>query len=209
MALKYKNYFLSLIIVCVMVFILQVLIGGFSDIFLLNQESWLQPWRFLTAIFLHGGILHLIYNMFALFFFGIVLERTIGSRRFLAVFLTTGILANLVSINFYDSSLGASGAIFGIIGALIVLKPKIIVWAFGLPMPLFVAGILWVAGDLIGIFTPSNVANIAHLSGMGFGLIIGSFYRKFVYRNLVGEKREKLKLEESSMRRWEDDYLRR
>ncbi len=160
------------------VFLIQWIFSSFTDLFLLDSSSFNQPWRFLTSIFLHGSFTHLLYNGFALALFGSILERLIGSKRFLLVFFITGILANLVSVNFYDNSLGASGAIFGIIGALIFVRPLMIVWAFGLPMPIFIAGILWAGGDLIGLFVPSNVANLAHLSGMFFGLVIGAFYRK-------------------------------
>ncbi len=102
-------------------FLTQLLISGFTELFLLNSSSYLQIWRFVTAIFLHGGLAHLLYNIFALALFGSMLERLIGSTRFLMVFFVTGVLANIVSVNFYDSSLGASGAIFGVIGALIVI----------------------------------------------------------------------------------------
>ncbi len=163
-------------------FLIQLLISGFTELFLLNSNSYLQIWRFVTAIFLHGGLAHLLYNIFALALFGSMLERLIGSKRFLIVFFVTGILANIVSVNFYDSSLGASGAIFGVIGALIVIRPLMFIFAFGFPMPLFIAGIIWAAGDLIGLFVPSNVANLAHLSGMFFGLILGFIYRKKALR---------------------------
>src|SRR3989344_9487667 len=160
------------------VFLIQLLFEGVTELFLLDSGYYVEVWRFISAIFLHGRLAHLLYNIFALGLFGSMLERLIGSRRFLIVFFASGILANIVSVNFYDSSLGASGAIFGVIGALIVVRPLMVVWAFGLPMPLFIAGILWAVGDLIGLFVPSNVANLAHLSGMFFGLLLGIFYRK-------------------------------
>lgn len=175
---KFKFYALKLCFVIFLIFIVQIFSEKFTDIFLLSSDAFGQYWRFFTAIFLHGGVTHLLYNLFALAFFGSVLEKTIGSRKFLTLFFVTGILANIISVNFYDSSLGASGAIFGIIGALVMLRPFMVVWAFSLPMPMFVAGILWAAGDIIGIFVPSNVANLAHLSGMFFGIIFGLFYRK-------------------------------
>ena len=135
--------------------------------------------------------------------FGSILEKYIGSKKFLLVFFVTGILANLISINYYDASLGASGAIFGIIGALVLIRPMLVVWAFGLPMPMFLAGALWAVGDVIGIFVPSNIANVAHLSGMFFGLVFG-----LIYRERVSTKNEKrLIIDESSMRKWEEVNL--
>jgi len=191
----------------ILAFVLQVFIPLFTEIFVLNQSSWTQPWRFVSAIFLHGGFGHIAYNLFALVLFGSILESLIGSKKFLAVFFVTGILANLVSVNFYNSSLGASGAIFGIIGAMIFIKPGQFVWAFGLPMPIFIAGILWAVGDAIGIFIPDNVGNIAHLSGMFFGLVLGAYYRKgFLKRRRYKDR--KLRLDERSMRKWEDSYLK-
>ena len=196
----------------IIIFLFQILISGFSELFVLNSFAFTEIWRFLTAIFLHGSLLHLVYNLFALALFGSILERLTGSMRFLIVFFISGILANLVSVNFYSSSLGASGAIFGIIGALIVIRPMLVVWAFGLPMPIFIAGILWGIGDLIGavgflIGNPiDNTGNIAHLSGMVFGFILGMLYRDG-NRNME-KRKSKVLIDEYAMRDWEERYLR-
>lgn len=202
--MAFKFYALWLSAICILFFVLQLFIPTFTNALLLNEQSWTQPWRFLTSIFLHGDIAHLLYNIFALALFGSILEKLIGGRKFLIVFFATGILANLFSINFYPSSLGASGAIFGVIGALIIVRPLMTVWAFGLPMPIFIAGILWVTGDVIGIFVPSNVGNIAHLSGIFFGLIFGLFYRNWKPK----PTHYKITLNENMIRDWEDNYLK-
>jgi len=186
-------------------FIIQIVVPGFTDAFLLEPSAWYQPWRFVTSIFLHGDVSHILYNMFALVLFGSILESLIGSRRFTLVFFVTGIAANLIAVNFYTSSLGASGAIFGVIGALILVRPTLVVWAFGLPMPIFIAGILWAAGDVIGLFVPSNVGNIAHLSGLALGLIFGAFYRNWNQKPIP---REKVYIREGTARDWEERYLR-
>lgn len=209
--MKMKFYALKLSLIMIIVFLLQLFINHFTELFVLNENSYFQMWRFFTSIFLHGGLAHLIYNLFALILFGSILESLIGGRKFLFVFFLTGILANLVSVNFYSSSLGASGAIFGVIGALVIVRPMLIVWAFGLPMPIFIAGILWGAGDVIGAIgflsgNPiDNTGNIAHLSGMLFGLILGAFYRK--PRSRIYRKK-RVTINERSMRDWEDRYLR-
>jgi len=206
MEIKFKNWAIKLVIICVLVYVLQLIFPGFTDFFLLTQQHPLQIWRYLTAIFLHASLGHLVLNMFALGIFGFILERMIGSRNFLITFFVTGIIANLISINFYDSSLGASGAIFGVIGALVLIRPLMVVWAFGLPMPMFIAAILWAVLDVIGVFVPSGTANIAHLSGLAIGLIIGAIYREW------GSKKEQqlrvIKIDEDSIRRWEDAYMR-
>src|SRR3989344_6819428 len=120
---KFKFYALKLSMFITIVFVFQLLMPNFTENFILNENSWSEPWRFLSAIFLHGSLVHLILNLFALAFFGSILERFIGGGWFLTVFFVTGILANLISVNFYDSSLGASGAIFGVLGALIFVRP--------------------------------------------------------------------------------------
>ncbi len=202
-----KNKFVSLWIsvVCVLFFIIQVISPIFTNALILNSDAWHQPWRFVTAMFLHGDVAHILYNLFALVLFGTILESLIGSKRFTLVFFVTGIVANVIAVNFYTSSLGASGAIFGVIGALIVVRPSLTVWAFGMPMPIFIAGILWVAGDFIGLFVPSNVGNIAHLSGMGLGLLLGAFYRDWTRKKV---ERQRVYVREGDARNWEEKYLR-
>jgi membrane associated rhomboid family serine protease len=208
---RFRFFALWLCAVCVAVFILQLVIPGFTELFLLTPEAWPQGWRFVSAVFLHVGVGHLLYNLLALGLFGSMLERLVGSRRFLLVFFVSGIVANILSVNFYDASLGASGAIFGVIGALIMIRPGLPVFAFGFPMPIFIAGILWVAGDVLGAVgymsgNPiNNTGNFAHLSGMIVGLVMGFFYRR---RNVEEKSKTQVLIHEGSMRAWEDQYIR-
>ncbi len=208
---KFRFFALWLCAICVVTFILQLVIPGFTELFLLTPEAWAQVWRFLTAVFLHGGTGHLLYNLLALGLFGSMLERLIGSRRFLLVFFLSGVLANIFSVNFYDASLGASGAIFGIIGALIIVRPGLPVVAFGFPMPIFIAGIIWAAGDVLGAVgylsgNPiNNTGNFAHLSGMAVGMVMGFFYRR---KDVKEKDSARVLIHEGSMRAWEDRYIR-
>lgn len=196
---------------CVVFFFLQLVSSPFTDALLLNETAFSQPWRFVMSIFLHGGVAHLLYNLLALLFFGSVLEHLVGGKRFLVIYFATGIGANLISVFFYPSSLGASGAIFGIIGALVVIRPLMTVFAFGMPLPMFVAGIAWAVGDLIGAasYLAGNpigtTGNIAHLSGMALGLLFGFLFRDWSRRS---ERLERATLDEHSIRKWEDTYLR-
>ncbi len=207
--MKYRFYSLWLCAIIIVVFLFQLFVKGFTDLLILDETSFIQPWRFFTAIFLHGDAGHLLYNLFALALFGSILEKLVDGRKFLLIFFFTGIIANLISINFYSSSLGASGAIFGVIGALIVIRPSLPIWAFGIPMPIFLAGILWGAGDLLGAVAYfagnpiNNTGNIAHLSGMLFGLLMGLFFRQ----KEVKENRITYRFNENQIRRWEDDNL--
>ena len=203
---KVKLYTLYLAIILVITFILQLLIPNFTESFVLNQNSSVQIWRFITAIFLHGSVSHLIYNLFALIMFGLILEKLIGSNKILIVFFISGILANIVSFNFYPSSLGASGAIMGIIGALAVIRPLMAVWVFGMILPMFIAAIIWILGDLIGLFTPDNVGHIAHLSGILFGFVLGFIFR--INQEKIKKKhRHNIHVPEHLLRRWETLYM--
>ncbi len=198
--------------ICIVIFLMQVLIPGFEDSLLLNDQAIYEPWRFLTSIFLHGGLGHLAYNLFALVLFGLMTEHLIGTRKLILVFFISGIFANILGFNFYPSSLGASGAIFGLLGLLIILRPKLTVWAFGLPLPLFIAGILWVLGDIVGAAAflsgnpINNTGNIAHLSGIFVGILFGIFWRK--HYSQPGIIKAKIYLDEEGMRAWEERHLR-
>ncbi len=208
---KFKFYALWLSLICILVFIIQNLFSGFTDAFLLNPLSFSEPWRFLTSIFLHGSLIHLMYNLFALALFGSILEKVIGGKKFLLVFFLSGIIANLVSVNFYTGSLGASGAIYGILGCLAVIKPLMFVWAFGFPMPMFIAAILWAGGSIFGAIYASqiqdNVGYIAHLSGIFIGILLGFIFRAARKRKKHPKYNRKIKLHEPSMRGWEQRYM--
>src|SRR3989338_11138005 len=113
---KFNFYALKLCGLMFVVFLIQLFVDGFTELFLLDSNASVQVWRFITAIFLHGGFAHLLYNLFALALFGSMLERLIGSWRFLIVFLFTGVGANFNNINFFFSFFGAFGGVFWILG---------------------------------------------------------------------------------------------
>lgn len=205
--MKNQYYALWLSLVCIIVFAMQFALPGFSSTFLLDQKYPNEVWRFITSIFLHGSLGHLLANLFALAIFGTILENYIGSKKFFLLFFASGIIANLVAIWFYPTSLGASGAIYGILGALAVMRPGMVVWVYGIPMPMIIAGVVWIAGGVLGLFYPSDVGHIAHLSGIGVGLIFG-----LIFKDWEAEKMRKfggqIKFDESSIRKWEDNYIR-
>ena len=202
-----ENRYFTLIIaaVCILFFVFQIIIPEFTDALVLNQQSWLEPWRFITSIFLHGGFSHILFNMFALALFGMILESIIGSKKFIIVYFASGILANLIAINFYPSSLGASGAIYGILGCLTILRPRMVVWVYNLPMPMFVAALVWIGAGVFGIFNPSGVGDIAHLSGIFVGLLFGVLYRSKFHEKR--EKKTRVVINETGMRNWENKYM--
>ncbi len=186
---------------CIFVFILQAVFG--TDPFLLvNSLKWSEPWRLLTSIFAHAGPAHLLSNLFALSLFGLILEGRVGPKRVLWLFLLSGIVVNIFSP--YASSLGASGAIYAIIGALAVLRPGMIVWVQWIPMPMVIAGLLWLLQDVFGVFYPGGIASLAHISGLFIGAGIGfSWRRKFGDRISFGKASEKDPVLEGQLDDWE------
>lgn len=181
MKLEIKTAVIPLLAVTVAIFLLQMVLGSnFTNYFMLiSSDIFSRPWILLTSMFLHGGINHLFYNMYGLFLFGTLLEQRIGAKRFLFIYLFSGIAASFLSSFFYARALGASGAIMGIIGALIILMPELrLLFFFFIPMPLWVAGIIYAIIDLFGVFFPSGVGNIAHLIGMACGLLYGLYLKK-------------------------------
>jgi membrane associated rhomboid family serine protease len=209
---KIKFWSLWLCLICLIVFFIQVIIPGFTETFFLSEDALIKPWQFITAVFLHGDIAHLLYNLFALFFFGIVLEKTIGSRRFFGFFILSGFFANIISFFWFPNALGASGAIMALIGCLAVLEPMMTIWAFNLPMPMFVAALLWIGGNVLGIFGigDQGIGYLAHLSGIAIGLVYGFYLRLFVAKKIiVTDKREEPLISEDYVRFWEDRHLKK
>lgn len=177
--------------------------------FLLERSlKFSEPWRLITSIFAHGGPVHLINNLIALVLFGLMLEGRIGPKRVLWLFLITGVIVNVLSP--YERSLGASGAVYGILGALAALRPGMTIYVSYLPMPMILAGLLWLVQDIFGIFYPSGVASIAHISGLFMGVAVGIYWRKKFGDPLFGaEKQRKDPGIEKKLDEWEQLYMRR
>lgn len=208
--MRFRYYALILVGINVFVFILQNFIPFINQNFILvSSEVWSKPWMLITSMFLHANIGHIMYNMLALALFGSILEGIIGSRKFLWIYLIGGIIAGIVATPFYTAALGASGAIFGILGVLTVLRPKMVIWLNFMPVPMWLAAVIWAIIDISGVFLPGNVANIAHLSGLFFGLVVG-----FSIRERYREEREdrgffrRKPLSERDINEWEEDYMR-
>lgn len=141
-----------------------------------------RPWTIVTNLFIHAGIWHFFTNMLTLYFFGSYLIRLVGDRNFLIVYFLAGLLGNAVYLWLgpeISVAIGASGAIFGISGALTVLRPKLTVFIMPIPVPIP----LWIA--VIGGFAllsipalASNIAWQAHLGGLVLGLAAGLIFKK-------------------------------
>ncbi|TMC86936.1 MAG: rhomboid family intramembrane serine protease [Chloroflexi bacterium] len=165
----------TIIIWCVTAFSSVLIAFGAKDNDLILQG---QYWRFGTPIFLHANLLHLGLNMLNLAVLGVFLERLVGHMRFLLIYVTTGIVSIIASFYFMpqEISVGASGAIFGLVGAysVFVLMHRRAFRKGGIPALLWL--IIVIAGNLsIGFFVP-NVDNYAHLGGLLSGCLLGWWF---------------------------------
>jgi membrane associated rhomboid family serine protease len=150
----------------------------------------------LTSMFMHGSWLHLLGNMLYLWIFGDNVEHRIGHLPFVAFYLAAGVVASLAQILVNTSSviptLGASGAIAGVLGAYLVLFPGnrvlVIVVRFPVWVPALVAIGLWAVLQVVGGFgTPGEgggVAYMAHIGGFVAGVVAG-----LLFRGISGEPR--------------------
>ncbi|MFH1801672.1 MAG: rhomboid family intramembrane serine protease [archaeon] len=205
---KRKSFFsgisvnLSLILINVFLFILfnfllffKVVSIDFVAIKPANIFGGNYLWTFLTSMFMHGGFFHLFVNMLSLFFVGSLVEKILGKKRYLYFYLASGLFAGLFFVvasllftsDFNTYAVGASGALFGIVGLLILLTPNLPVFVMFIPIPIKMkyAGpgiliVLW----LISITANLGIGNTAHLGGLIAGLIYGVYLRG-KYKNKV------------------------
>lgn len=147
----------------------------------------LYVWQLFTYMFLHGGLWHLLFNMLALYFFGLQLEQDWGTRQFLKYYFYCGLAAGVCVLGFNIAAaaltgnsawwnvqtLGASGAIFGVLVAFGILYPDMPVLMFFLfPIKAKYMVMIYAGVELLLILGPSTgVSDIAHLGGMAFGYL--------------------------------------
>jgi membrane associated rhomboid family serine protease len=168
------------------VFILQVLTGLDSGMVtglgvFVPSLAFSQPWRFLSSMFLHASLMHIFFNAYALFMFGSLLEMKVSKRDYLLIYFGAGIVGGMAYFATYllgivpdIPALGASGAIYGIMGAAAILLPQIRLFVFFFPMSIRQACVVWVILEFLGTFdTTSGIASAAHLGGLLFGLAWG------------------------------------
>ncbi len=171
-----------------------------------------HPYQLVTYMFMHGGFTHLFFNMFTLYMFGGLLERVWGSKRFLIYYFVTGvgaaIIQELVQWGYYDvylsaydrvntglaiipmgdyinmwNTVGASGAIYGLLLAFAMMFPNERMFIIPIPFPIkakFFVMIFVVLELVLGISNNAsdNVAHFAHLGGVLFGLVLIIMWRK-------------------------------
>ncbi len=184
-----KSYLVTPLILYANVFVLvAMLIVGISPIHpdvqsLLKWGGNFKPavvegewWRLVTYMFLHGGVMHLLGNSFALLYIGMFLEPLIGKLRYASAYLLTGVCAGLASIAIHPNSVGvgASGAIFGMYGVFLsLLTTKYIKKTMRKTM---LRSILFFIVFNLMMGLQGNTDNAAHIGGLLSGFIIGYMY---------------------------------
>ena len=173
------------------------------------ESPLFKPYQLLTHMFMHGSFFHLFFNMYALVIFGIVLEQVWGSQKFFLYYLVTGIGAallhslvifievsqlkeayeagNIMAINSIEiinrtPTVGASGAVYGVLLAYGMLFPNNVLQLIFPPIALKAKWFVVIFGAIelfLGISRPgSNIAHFAHLGGMIFGYLLILYWKK-------------------------------
>lgn len=178
---------LNLIIINALVFLAQMMNGGVNG----TLTNWLalkspatglfNPLQLITHMFAHANFLHILFNMYALWLFGAILERNWGSVRFLIFYLVCGLGAAAAQMFLVPSAaaIGASGAVMGLMAAFAYTYPNVQFYILPFPFAIkakWLVGI-YVALDLFGGISGSDgVAHFAHLGGLVTGFILMIFW---------------------------------
>jgi membrane associated rhomboid family serine protease len=182
----------NLIIANVLVFVAQFMFGRQG----IDIESWaalfpygtpyFKIWQLVTYMFLHGGLMHIFFNMFTLFIFGPILENLWGAKRFFNFYIICGIAAGLAHLFInpgFSIAVGASGAIMGIMAAFAYLFPNTELMLMFIPVPIKAKYLIpgFMALDIFGAFAGvpgDNIAHWAHLGGALAGFILVFIWNK-------------------------------
>jgi membrane associated rhomboid family serine protease len=186
----------ALIAANVAIYFLQSLVPGLALPFALwplaagaatGGDVSFAPWQLVTYAFLHGGLLHLAFNMFALYMFGGAIERVFGARRYLAYYFACVVAAGLTQLlvaalgSAVYPTVGASGGVFGLLLAYAIYFPhnRVMLLFPPIPMPARVFVLLYAALELyLGVTqTQQGVAHFAHLGGMAGGYAMLRYWR--------------------------------
>lgn len=166
---------------------LDILNWGANYLPLTASGDW---WRLITCVFVHIGIIHLLFNMYALYMISIYLEPMLGKTKFIIAYICTGIFASLASLWWHDPpvpSAGASGAIFGMYGVFLALLTTQLVPKQMRKSLLQSIGIFVVYNLVYGM--KSGVDNSAHIGGLLSGLVIGYLYYPVLKNKESGNKK--------------------
>jgi membrane associated rhomboid family serine protease len=185
----------ALIAANVAVFLLQAVFPGLVEPFALwpwgasqvDPGAGFAPWQLITYAFLHGSLLHLAFNMFALYMFGGAIERVFGERRYLIYYFVSVIAAAITQLLVAAMSggvyptVGASGGVFGLLLAYAIYFPRSRVMLLfpPIPMPARVFVVIYAVLELyLGVTgSQEGVAHFAHLGGMLGGYLMLRYWR--------------------------------
>lgn len=150
-----------------------------------------KPWQFITHMFMHGGSMHVLFNMYGLYAFGSPLEQIWGKKKFVIFYFAAGIgaaiiytIANYITHDYGAWAVGASGAVYGVLVAFAMYYPNAKLALIFFPVPIaakyFIPIMLF--GDLFFGVTKYSVGNIAHFAHIG-GALIGFIFAYFWKQN--------------------------
>lgn len=167
---------MSLIVAMLVVYIVTAFNANYTTDFMLMHDtlSTKQYYRLVSSLFVHANAIHFLSNVFGLYLFGARLERYMGYAQLMLIFFISGIVGNIATLMFTNfDSLGASGAIFGIMGAFLIFLKDKKVEIYGISYEVTLTFIIASIG--FGVLTPS-INNVAHMSGLVVGLLLGYAY---------------------------------
>src|SRR5215218_8707060 len=147
------------------------------------SQALFQPWTFVTYMFVHGSTTHILFNMLGLYFFGPRVEERLGPRRFITLYLLSGIAGAALSMVFARGApiVGASGALFGIMLAFATFWPTAQIYIMGiLPLEARIA-VLLMAGIALWSGVQGSRGGVAHFAHLG-GFVGGWLYLKWLDR---------------------------
>lgn len=185
-----KNLLIINVLLWFATFTLQQKVDLYSYLAMFNWQSELfKPVQIFTYLFMHGDFWHLVFNMFGLYMFGKVIEGVLGSKRFVIFYIVCGVAAAFVQQLSWTidppqiaATVGASGAVFGLLGAFVFFFPNEPLYFMFLPVPIkakIMIPILVVVELFFGVanFRFDNIAHYAHLGGLLAGLLILIYWR--------------------------------
>ncbi len=165
-----------ILLLCIAIFFLGSIIPGLDSYLALRTDLLMQrPWTLLTHMFVHANFDHLFWNMVVLFFFGMELERRVGEKKFLQIYILSGIVAASAQMMIAGGTMvGASGALYGVMGCLAIIAPEIsVLLFFVIPVSIRSAVVLYALIDFLSLGSADNIAHMAHIAGLLVGLAYG------------------------------------
>jgi membrane associated rhomboid family serine protease len=142
-----------------------------------------KPYQIFTSMFMHGSPQHLLFNMLGLVFLGPNVESSLGSKKFLNLYMLSGIASGIAHLALVNSSaVGASGAIYGMLGAFAAMFPNLKLIVFPIPIPIKAIFLIggYIAYDLFSGLTDraTGIAHFAHVGGAVMGIALIFYWGK-------------------------------